>query len=240
MYCLNLEKGETTWNCAFPAALDGPPTVVGDRLYLGSRDGRVHCLRASDGRLAWTFLAAPLERLTLSEDRLESLWPVSSSVLYHNGLIYALAGRNSYLDGGIRLFALDPATGAVRHNAILAGPWPDMQTLKTAVVTERDRRDAAAKSPAERESICEVIRNEYATGYNLLGGEADLLVTDGSAYFIGSGTLQVHKGTDGKLLAEYELPACPVFDGMSAAGGRLLIPMVSGELACFDRLSADK
>jgi hypothetical protein len=63
---------------------------------------------------------------------------------------------------------------------------------------------------------------------------------DKSAYFIGSGTLQVHNGTDGKLLAEYELPACPVFDGMSAAGGRLLIPMVSGELACFDRLSADK
>ncbi|MCH5377403.1 MAG: PQQ-like beta-propeller repeat protein, partial [Planctomycetes bacterium] len=39
LYCLNLEKGETTWNRAFPAALDGPPTVVGDRLYLGSRDG---------------------------------------------------------------------------------------------------------------------------------------------------------------------------------------------------------
>jgi hypothetical protein len=38
--------------------------------------------------------------------------------------------------------------------------------------------------------------------------------------------------TDGKLLAEYDLPACPVFDGMSAADGKLLVPMVSGEVAC--------
>ena len=30
------------------------------------------------------------------------------SVLFHRGVIYAAAGRSSYLDGGIMLYGLDP------------------------------------------------------------------------------------------------------------------------------------
>jgi hypothetical protein len=56
---------------------------------------------------------------------------------------------------------------------------------------------------------------------------------DKSTYFIGPGKLQVHGGKDGKLLAEYDLPACPVFDGMSAADGCLLISLTDGQLACL-------
>ena len=36
----------------------------------------------------------------------------------------------------------------------------------------------------------------------------------------GPGKLLVHNGADGRQLAEYDLPACPVFDGMSAASGK--------------------
>ena len=415
LHCLDLADGDMLWRRAFPAALDGPPTIVGNRLYLGCRDGRVHCLSADDGERVWSFLAAPLVRLTLSEDRLESLWPVSSSVLYHKGLIYALAGRCSYLDGGIRLYALDPATGAVRHTALLEGPWPDEETLRNPVVTERDRRQVLNSGDRSKlEQINRAISDQYATGYHLYGGEADLLVTDGedlyltqnkfdpelnrihlkrdwisgytpmggyhmmadsgfldetmyhrtfmvwddawpsygtgpgsaarggtvvavgegrayaaqhfqgggyarhvpgsgnvvvaeeldtenlaggiynekfdrkgglgdkqfervsdplweaqtpvilrsilvapdgrgnelvftagivegtsveewdkSTYFIGPGKLQVHSGETGELRAEYDLPACPVFDGMSAANGKLLIPMVNGQVICL-------
>jgi hypothetical protein len=56
---------------------------------------------------------------------------------------------------------------------------------------------------------------------------------DKSTYFIGPGKLQVHGGKDGKLLAEYDLPACPVFDGLSAADGCLLVSLVDGQLACL-------
>ena len=38
-------------------------------------------------------------------------WPVSGSVLVENGEVYCLAGRNMFLDGGLRLVRLDPATG---------------------------------------------------------------------------------------------------------------------------------
>jgi hypothetical protein len=54
-----------------------------------------------------------------------------------------------------------------------------------------------------------------------------------STRYKGPGKLQVHRGSDGKLMAEYDLPACPVFDGLSAAEGRLIVPMVSGEVLCL-------
>ena len=152
---------------------------MGERLFLGCRDGHVYCLRAADGQSAWRFVAAPIERLTLSNDRVESVWPVSSSVLAHNGLIYAVAGRSSYLDGGIRLCALDPTTGALRHGAVLDGPWPDKETMRTAVVTETDLKNAEKTGdPAKIEAVTKAISNQYATGYNVLGGEADLLASD--------------------------------------------------------------
>jgi len=44
-------------------------------------------------------------------DQVESVWPVTGSVLIHDGVLYCTAGRSSYLDGGMRLYALDPATG---------------------------------------------------------------------------------------------------------------------------------
>jgi hypothetical protein len=43
--------------------------------------------------------------------------------------------------------------------------------------------------------------------------------------------------TDGKQLAELELDAYPVWDGMAAAGGRLYMATVDGKVLCF---SSDK
>jgi outer membrane protein assembly factor BamB len=195
LFCLNMADGRIMWTQCFPAVLNGPPTILTAQranrnlkpeafLYAGCGDGSIYCLRASDGAIAWRRLLAPLERLTLDADRLSSVWPVDTSVLFHNGLIYTLAGRNSYLDGGIHLFALDPATGAVRHSALLQGPWPDMQTLKTAVITERDRLGAEQRGAEAVGALDAAISTQYATGYNLYGGEADLLVTDGTDIYL--------------------------------------------------------
>jgi len=86
----------------------------------------VYCLRAADGRLAWRFRAAPRDRRIVSYGRVESAWPVHGSVLVEGGVAYFAAGRSSFLDGGLYLFGLDVATGAVRHQARLVGPEPDL------------------------------------------------------------------------------------------------------------------
>jgi hypothetical protein len=41
-------------------------------------------------------------------------------------LVYACAGRSSFLDGGLVLAALDPMTGEERHRTVVDGPWPDL------------------------------------------------------------------------------------------------------------------
>ncbi len=49
----------------------------------------------------------------------------------------------------------------------------------------------------------------------------------------GGGLLCVLSAGDGKELAQYDLDSPPVFDGMAAAGGRLYIATVDGEVLCF-------
>jgi len=46
-------------------------------------------------------------------EQLESVWPVHGSVLVRDGVAYAVAGRSMFLDGGLTLYRLDPATGKV-------------------------------------------------------------------------------------------------------------------------------
>jgi hypothetical protein len=94
----------------------------------GSMDGRVYCLRASDGALVWKYLAAPYDKRVGHFDQVASAWPVHGTVLLHDGVAYAAAGRSTYLDGGIRLVGLDPTTGTLLHEGNLEGPFPDIET----------------------------------------------------------------------------------------------------------------
>jgi len=103
--------GSVLWRA--PGRIDSPPTLYRGLVLFGTRDGWVHCLRAADGELSWRFQAAPRERLILDNDRLESVWPLHGSLMLLGGRIYATAGRSSFLDGGIRIYALKPETGEV-------------------------------------------------------------------------------------------------------------------------------
>ncbi|MEA3367326.1 MAG: PQQ-binding-like beta-propeller repeat protein, partial [Planctomycetota bacterium] len=111
--CLDAATGKTQWTFTAGGRVDSPPTVYGGRVLAGCADGSVYALRLSDGALAWRFLAAPSPVNAVAMDQVESLWPVHGSVLVTGGVAYAAAGRSSYLDGGIVLYGLDPATGKV-------------------------------------------------------------------------------------------------------------------------------
>ena len=113
VHALDALKGDKLWQFTAGARVDSPPTIHNGLALFGSADGYVYCLRISDGVLLWRFLAAPHKLNAVAFDQLESVWPVHGSVLIKNGVAYAAAGRCSYLDGGIMLYGLDPATGKV-------------------------------------------------------------------------------------------------------------------------------
>jgi hypothetical protein len=113
VHALDLNTGEKRWSFTAGGRVDSPPTCAGGLVLFGSRDGHLYCLRASDGKLVWRFLAAPRRLNAVALEQPESVWPVHGSVLFHGGVVYAAAGRSSYLDGGIMLYGLDPRSGQV-------------------------------------------------------------------------------------------------------------------------------
>lgn len=119
---VNAADGDIVWRFTAEGRVDSPPTYYEGFLLFGSRDGTAYCLRAADGALAWHFL--PLERrLICAYGQPESAWPICGSVLIRDGLAYFAAGRNSFIDGGIFLYALDPRTGEVVHRRRMFGPY---------------------------------------------------------------------------------------------------------------------
>lgn len=119
VYALDQESGKTVWSFTAGGRVDSPPTIWQGRALFGSADGWVYCLRADDGRLAWRFRVAPEDSRTVSYEQPESLWPVSGAVLVQNDVVYAVAGRSMFLDGGMRLVRLDPKTGRKLSETIL-------------------------------------------------------------------------------------------------------------------------
>jgi outer membrane protein assembly factor BamB len=125
--CLDAASGNDIWSFTAGGRIDSAPTIYHGLVLFGCRDGRVYCLRATDGTLVWRFQAAPDRRL-VSYDQLESLWPVEGSVLVQDGVVYFAAGRSSFLNGGIVVYGLDARAGRVLHTHMLEGPWPNIHT----------------------------------------------------------------------------------------------------------------
>ena len=123
VHALSAVDGEPVWTFVADGRIDSPPTLHDGLCLFGTRNGFVYCLRTSDGALVWRFRAAPRDRRLFSYEQLESVWPVHGSVLVDETLsdglptVYFAAGRSSRIDGGIRLYALEVATGKVLHAA---------------------------------------------------------------------------------------------------------------------------
>ncbi len=111
VHALDAEKGNLLWSFTAGGRVDSPPTIHKGTAIFGSADGWITSLRLADGRLAWRFRAAPQDLRLVARGQVESVWPVTGSVLVHDGIVYATAGRSSFLDGGMWLVRLDAVTG---------------------------------------------------------------------------------------------------------------------------------
>jgi hypothetical protein len=138
---LNAEDGKVLWSFTTGGRVDSPPTIYQGRAVFGSADGRIYCLDAADGRLAWSFLAAPADRRIVACDQVESAWPVHGSVLAAEGVVQAVAGRSGYLDGGMTLSRLDAKTGQrLSETPITDAALPDVLSSDGSSVYLRHRR----------------------------------------------------------------------------------------------------
>ncbi len=108
---LDAETGRLRWSFTTGGRIDSPPTIYDGLCLLGCRDGYVYCLDAEWGHLIWRFLAATAEKRIGVQSQLESAWPVPGSIMIHNGHAVFTAGRQSAVDGGIQVYAVEPSTG---------------------------------------------------------------------------------------------------------------------------------
>ncbi len=124
VHALNAVDGKTIWTYVAGGRVDSPPAYYKGLILFGSHDGWVYCLREGDGELVWKFKDLP-DKLIGAFNQLESAWPVNGSVLVKDDTLYFSAGRSSFLDGGIFLYALDPRSGEVKNSRQIYGPFDD-------------------------------------------------------------------------------------------------------------------
>lgn len=116
IYCLDARSGRELWSQFTEGPVRLAPTITGGRLYAGSDDGCVYCLDAAEGRLIWKTRATPGDRRLPGNGRIISAWPVRTSVVVQDGLVYTTAGM--FPVEGVHLVALDANTGAERWRQV--------------------------------------------------------------------------------------------------------------------------
>ena len=158
VHALDSSSGKKLWSYTAGGRVDSPPTIHQGRVLFGSADGRVYCLRAVDGKLIWRFRAAPEDRRLTAFEQVESVWPVHGSVLVQDDIVYCVAGRSMFLDGGLRLVRLDPETG---------------RNISETVLDDRD--------PETGENL-----QAHVTGLNMTVALPDVLSSDGRYVYMRS------------------------------------------------------
>jgi len=111
LYALQEEDGKVLWRYTTGGRLISPPTYYNGALFLGCNDGWAYSISAEDGKLIWKFRIAPNSRKIIAYNQLESLWPMTASIIAHDNKVFLAAGRHTGLDGGIFICALKADSG---------------------------------------------------------------------------------------------------------------------------------
>lgn len=125
VHALDASTGDIVWSYTAGGRVDSPPTIHQGAVYFGSADGWIYCLRAEDGALAWRFRASPEDKRLMAFEQLESVWPVHGNLLIESGVLYAIAGRSNFLDGGLTMYRIDPKTGEVIGESVIDEKDPE-------------------------------------------------------------------------------------------------------------------
>jgi len=178
LVALDARSGKMKWEFTAAGRVDSPPTVHGGLVLFGCVDGRVYCLRLDDGQLVWRFDAAPANLKTVALDQVESVWPVHGSVLLQDGVAYVAAGRSSYLDGGIFLYGLNPATGQLVCRTRIRTEHPQ------AAKEKNDSQIEVNKFSQNATDFKTFTSPDRSDAFSMAGATNDVLVGDGTSVYL--------------------------------------------------------
>lgn len=203
---LDGRTGRLAWAASVDHRVDTPPTLWQGKVYFGTTGGFVYCLRACDGALVWRFNANPRVKTIMVHGHLESAWPIHGSVVVHKGLVCFVAGRSTYVDGGLYCYALDAQSGrprlfsrqdtsnegAKQSGATLLGTYNDLLTFDGHKLYLRNLRFNPDTFQAEALSwpYTPFIKGPYEAKFvgaplvSLGGGFLDNSLYDRSAYVL--------------------------------------------------------
>ncbi len=167
---VDADTGEKSWSYVTGGPIDSPPTVYKGLALCGSRDGWAYALNAANGKLVYRFRGAPAERRMLAFDRLESSWPIHGSILVTNGVAYLTAGRQSFVDGGIFAYALDPFSGRTLQKTRVFSP--ELQGIE-----QEDYETQSSK-------FLVPLSKFYDMPLQNLGAVSDILTADGGLIYM--------------------------------------------------------
>ena len=91
--CLDANNGgKTLWTFFTGGPVRFAPHVAGGRVYFGSDDGYVYCLKADDASEIWKHRVGPSNEKIWGNEHMISVWPVRTSVLVDGDEVYFTAG----------------------------------------------------------------------------------------------------------------------------------------------------
>ncbi len=108
---LDTTTGQQKWIFYTQSPVRFAPTYWEEKLYVGSDDGYLYCLKATTGKLLWKLRAGPSDEMVLGNGRLISRWAVRGGPAVHEGILYFAAGI--WPSEGVYVYALNPDNGKV-------------------------------------------------------------------------------------------------------------------------------
>jgi len=111
VHCLDRRTGREKWAYITGGPVRLPPSFHDGKLYFGSDDGWVYCLRADSGTLVWRYETSPQAGRIPFNGKLISLSPCRTGVLVQDGKAYFAASLLPWDKSYI--CALDAQTGSL-------------------------------------------------------------------------------------------------------------------------------
>ena len=89
IHCLDAKTGKEEWTFTTGGPIRVAPVFHSGKLYFGSDDGYVYCIKASNGKLIWSYSPTSNEdKKLMNNNSLISFWPIRTGVLVEDGLAY--------------------------------------------------------------------------------------------------------------------------------------------------------